>query len=1537
MNKKAVWNNTISKFFIVMMILVMAIGLTTSAFGADAWITGKDIEGMGFESQVDITITDSGGQPETFSEETDAEGSFRYVSDMNELTGEYQIHVSDGSNEKDMTLLANQIQLYSDAGHTQESYLFESGATVYAKIPGINLWASVFVWKDENDNTVRTSNCNSGNGPYYDQYTLTGANPGTWSVERVYYNNDACTSYRGTETTEFEVYEIVPNPSLAQSCGIDIAVVFDGSGSIDSSEYSDMQDAFVEFVNSFLPNTPTEMAIVEFASTAVLRQGFTSDATTLINEINEARVQPGGQYTNWEQGLVVTQGQFPNRAKPDLVVFASDGNPNRIGDPPSTANAQDATLAAVAVANQLKQDGVRIITLGIGNDVDADNLIAISSADAYYESDFDDLAQDLADIADDLCGGTITVRKLVDGQPAENWEFTAEVCCGGTVTPTTGYTDNNGYAVFDVEVTSTSAYVDITETLMDGYDFVSASCNDGHSIPGDLTVTEIDVYPDSQIYCEFLNTAVECETDDDCAPDNNYCDGDNWVHYSESCINGECLPASSTASCDDGLYCNGDETCEGAGVCTNPADIVCDTPPGPCYEPLGECNEQTDTCVYDYDDTQGPVTSNLAVTPSFNNGIFNVTALATDECTNIEESEFFVGHMGGAHCESPGTGTPMAAFDGNFDELIEDVIAVDANYIVDGLNWACVQSKDVADNWGNCVCTYFETDTIPPICPFDMRIDGSGPNPQEFLICGDEPMVTGHVCDDQSGIQGGEYFIDPTIPPVPPPWSGYWMDINFTYSNPETGMLCTQIMAQLNTTGLQDGTHYIKMRGKDLVENWGKIQFCPSMSFIRDTTPPIVSKELFPAGGVSVGCDIQEMNGHQITAGCEYVKTGTQIELSAHDPDPQGTGEFAGDVIIHYKVWYSYDGSSWTLQQQGQSQPDENVTITLTEDSYHLVEFWATDGCSLSTEHYFELDIVDNQAPEIIKTITGPQLDGEAPIHKYLTSESVISLECSDVEPHPVGGEQLVWAMYWSYNDLNNWQFINSGTDMDGYKEFTDLSDSYHRFVYYCVDALGNTGQDQTEIDAVDNTPPVTTENITGPVYFDGYNTYLDAATRIHLTCNDPEPHPVGGETIYYRYFLDGNMVINWTQYTGEFGFPEESEHELQYYCVDALNNKETTHIETYLVDHTPPITDSSFGTPYYTNGVSEWINFQTPITLTASEPDAPCQSGFKETWYKDVIVDNSYCADPATYCQPVGEDVGTWQLYTEPIYKTEESCHILQYYSVDNVDKTEEMNYRCFYVQNSTPESWKEVGDPKVPYGDPADGNFYVTQNTPISLFCEETGPHPTGNYTIWYAWFLNTPGGDADGDADGDALAFIQWMKYVGPFTYPTDSNHTLLWYCEDALGNREETNYEIDIVDTVPPNTWKVLGTPKKECTPDEKAMYGINDCWYINQNTLVELFCQDPQPHPVDNVEMHYTIEWKENWGDNWQIIGTGTAGDYYNFTYANDSFHRLTWYCEDALGNTGATFEELDIVDTQAPTLTKEVGDPKVIKECPEIG
>jgi len=164
-----------------------------------------------------------------------------------------------------------------------------------------------------------------------------------------------------TDSATVTIYQA--NPPLTESCGIDIILVFDGSGSIDPTEYAQMQAAFVGFVNAFLPNTPTEFAIVEFATTSVIRQTFTSDATTLISEINEGRVQPGGEMTNWEQGLIDAHSLFPNRDKPDLIVFASDGNPTAHG--PTGTTSGDHLTPAIAEANLIKLEGIRIITLGI--------------------------------------------------------------------------------------------------------------------------------------------------------------------------------------------------------------------------------------------------------------------------------------------------------------------------------------------------------------------------------------------------------------------------------------------------------------------------------------------------------------------------------------------------------------------------------------------------------------------------------------------------------------------------------------------------------------------------------------------------------------------------------------------------------------------------------------------------------------------------------------------------------------------------------------------------------------------------------------------------------------------------------------------------------------------------------------------------------------------------------------------------------------------------------------------------------------------
>jgi len=203
------------------------------------------------------------------------------------------------------------------------------------------------------------------------------------------------------------------NPPLPNSCGIDIALIIDNSGSISSSELTAMKNAFKDFVDSFLPDTPTQMAVVRFNTNGDLVLDYNGDATTIKNAIDSVPTTNG--FTNWDDGLKEAQDEFDNSAKPDLYIFASDGEPNRYGDPAQGSGSGldiNALNVAIARANAIKLSGVRIITLGIGvTGGNAANLQAISSADAYYDSDFDVLADTLAALAEELCGGTITVKK----------------------------------------------------------------------------------------------------------------------------------------------------------------------------------------------------------------------------------------------------------------------------------------------------------------------------------------------------------------------------------------------------------------------------------------------------------------------------------------------------------------------------------------------------------------------------------------------------------------------------------------------------------------------------------------------------------------------------------------------------------------------------------------------------------------------------------------------------------------------------------------------------------------------------------------------------------------------------------------------------------------------------------------------------------------------------------------------------------------------------------------------------------------------
>jgi hypothetical protein len=91
--------------------------------------------------------------------------------------------------------------------------------------------------------------------------------------------------------------------------------------------------------------------------------------------------------------------------------------------------------------------------------------------------------------------------------------------------------------------------------------------------------------------------------------------GNGTIETGETCDDGaangsitcgcqtDCTYPPAAASCADGLYCNGDETCDGAGTCQAGTPVDCSDGVG-CTEDI--CNEVDDACVNIPDNTNCP-------------------------------------------------------------------------------------------------------------------------------------------------------------------------------------------------------------------------------------------------------------------------------------------------------------------------------------------------------------------------------------------------------------------------------------------------------------------------------------------------------------------------------------------------------------------------------------------------------------------------------------------------------------------------------------------------------------------------------------------------------------------------------------------------------------------------------------------------------------------------------------------------------------------------------------------------------------------
>jgi Mg-chelatase subunit ChlD len=149
--------------------------------------------------------------------------------------------------------------------------------------------------------------------------------------------------------------------------------VLDRSGSIhDSDALDDVQDTAIDFVEE-MDLEVDQVGLVTFNDDASLDQELTQDLTAIKDAINAIEAAGG---TDIAAGIAqATEELNSSRRNPEalpVIILLTDG---------LAKGEEDATRAAAEVA---KEQGVRLITIGLGEEIDAEMLETIASETTDY-------------------------------------------------------------------------------------------------------------------------------------------------------------------------------------------------------------------------------------------------------------------------------------------------------------------------------------------------------------------------------------------------------------------------------------------------------------------------------------------------------------------------------------------------------------------------------------------------------------------------------------------------------------------------------------------------------------------------------------------------------------------------------------------------------------------------------------------------------------------------------------------------------------------------------------------------------------------------------------------------------------------------------------------------------------------------------------------------------------------------------------------------------------------------------------------------
>jgi large repetitive protein len=231
--------------------------------------------------------------------------------------------------------------------------------------------------------------------------------------------------------------------------------------------------------------------------------------------------------------------------------------------------------------------------------------------------------------------------------------------------------------------------------------------------------------------------------------------------------------------------------------------------------------------------------------------------------------------------------------------------------------------------------------------------------------------------------------------------------------------------------------------------------------------------------------------------------------------------------------------------------------------------------------------------------------------------------------------------------------------------------------------------------------------------------------------------------------------------YKGAIQFKEEGKHTIKFRAVNPVNNWSPTQVMEVFVDLTPPSTEVRFPEgKSYTKNNTTYVQLNSLLTLEARD-------NLSGIGAMDYSFDNS-----------------NFKPYSKPILVEKPGKTTIYFKSMDKVGNTEIVKSADFYAVGAPPlTTVSQSGTVRTAN---IEGNSYLAASDSVAFSLVSTDD-PALVKAIWVS---------VDGKSFED---------YKKPIYFLSEGPHTLKYFAEDFVGNKEEPKQVSVYTVSVPPNSW------------------------------------------------------------------------------------------------------------------------------------